>query len=143
MNGFLITEETLLHNGDRIELGVNHFFRINCPIEKPISASLIKPVQSLSDFKHAQEEVLLSKIICNVDEEERNYDSKSPDSSDSIDENSVGLEFAIRKFGKNYPAHSKRVFSTSSSSSSLGNLNECLNFCFLNNNLMFFSLNVM
>jgi kinesin family protein 13 len=31
VNGTLITGETLLHHSDRIVLGLNHYFRINCP----------------------------------------------------------------------------------------------------------------
>jgi hypothetical protein len=30
-NGVVVTEKTLLHHGDRILWGNNHFFRINCP----------------------------------------------------------------------------------------------------------------
>ena len=31
VNGIEIKERTLLHNGDRLLWGSNHFFRINCP----------------------------------------------------------------------------------------------------------------
>jgi hypothetical protein len=30
-NGVVVTEKTVLHHGDRILWGNNHFFRINCP----------------------------------------------------------------------------------------------------------------
>jgi kinesin family member 13 len=31
VNGFPITEKTLLHHGDRLLWGNHHFFRVNCP----------------------------------------------------------------------------------------------------------------
>jgi hypothetical protein len=125
INGFLVSEETLLNHGDRIELGINHFFRINCPIDKQ-NANTLKTISSLSDFKYAQEEILLNKMAHqhhhHTDEEESNYESKSPDSSDSIDEHSVNLEYAIKNYEKNFPIRSKFDLSSSSSSSSLGTI---------------------
>ena len=37
-NGVVVTEKMLLHHGDRILWGNNHFFRINCP--RPPGAGL-------------------------------------------------------------------------------------------------------
>lgn len=116
----MISEETVLCNGDRIELGVNHFFRINCPIEKEVQH--LRHVTSLSDFKFAQEEVLLSKIMhLSETDSDSIYANKTPQSSDSIDEHSVNLEYAVKKFEQNY-SNSRGFMSTSSSSSSLGKL---------------------
>lgn len=121
VNGYLICEETLLNHGDRIELGVNHFFRLNCPIEKdPSTNSSLKEVTSLSDFKYAQEEILLSKIVNNTDEDAYHiYSDNTQQSSDSIDENSVNLEYAVKKIEQNYSTNSWDFMSTSSSVSSL------------------------
>ncbi len=121
VNGYLISEETLLHHGDRIELGVNHFFRLNCPRQEQSSLSPVQHITSLSDFKIAQEEVLLSKVVPDSNDPNKIYTNKTPQSSDSIDEDSVNLEYAVRKFEQNY-SNSRGFMSTSSSSSSLGNL---------------------
>jgi len=121
VNGYLISEETVLHNGDRIELGVNHFFRINCPASE-IQKDSMKHFKSLSDFKYAQEEVLLSKVISQyevTDSGDSLYTNKSPQSSDSIDEHSVNLEYAVKKFEKNCTSNLKGFLSSSSSFSSL------------------------
>ena len=63
----------------------------------------------------------MSKLVKNVDDEGNHlYNNKSPESSDSIDENSVNLEYAVRKFEKNFASNYKGHMTTSSSTSSLG-----------------------
>lgn len=80
---------------------------------------------SLSDFKIAQEEVLLSKVVAHSDDPNSIYANKTPQSSDSIDEQSVNLEYAVKKFEQNFSS-SRGFMSTSSSSSSLGNFSRLL-----------------
>ncbi len=121
VNGYLISEETVLNNGDRIELGVNHFFRINCPINEVHKESL-KHFKSLTDFRHAQEEILLSKVLNQYegsDSGDALYTNKTPQSSDSIDEHSVNLEYAVKKFERSYTSNLRGFLSSSSSFSSL------------------------
>ena len=45
-----------MQHGDRIEIGVNHFFRLNCP------STQLKKTRSEFDLIRAQEEILLSKL---------------------------------------------------------------------------------
>ena len=74
VNGKLIQGETPLHHGDRIALGINHYFRLNCPLEgggettTTPTTSLVSPgglkssksANSDTEFNIAQEEVLLN-----------------------------------------------------------------------------------
>ena len=150
----MISGETLLNNGDRIALGINHFFKLNCPIT-PTNSSLSQSLQSSpahspsthrkpeSDFKSAQEEVLLpankQQQQTSESEDGENKATSSPSSlspTNSIDENGVALEYAIKKLEDEYSTSwqtVKRVrssgitstsrLSNSSSSSSLSRYN--------------------
>eukprot|EP00794_Sanderia_malayensis_P012185 gene12185-13443_t len=60
VNGQLITERTQLRHGDRILLGNNHFFRLNCPH----STSMIQDseLDQTVDFDFAQSELMLNEF---------------------------------------------------------------------------------
>ena len=57
VNGTLISEETLLHHSDRVVIGLNHFFRINCP-NKSTKRNNNENDDEEIDYAIAQEEVL-------------------------------------------------------------------------------------
>ena len=121
----MISGETALNNGDRIELGVNHFFRINCPVERGglYEHLQIKHVKSMSDFMNAQEEILFSKVVRQYENgSDEIYTNGNPQSSDSIDENSVNLEYAVKKFERSYASNVRGFISSASSFSSLGSI---------------------
>jgi kinesin family protein 13 len=150
VNGKLIHGETLLHHGDRVALGMNHFFRLNCPADD-LANEITK--KSFDDYNKAQEEILLqnrhisSNIITSANEENSNNNNleeieneteeKSVSSSttfsnsNSIDENGLTIEMAIQKFEHDYANFkSDRItnldhsmLSNSSSTSSLGMTN--------------------
>lgn len=122
MNGKLIQGETVLHHGDRIVLGINHFFRLNCPLAN-------QSVETI-EFSRAQEEVLLQNrshhspksaaqepsdttLAATVtDDENRSTSSifSSTTASSSNDESSNGLilEMAIQRFEKEYSSLNSR-----------------------------------
>ena len=121
VNGVLIHGETILHHGDRIALGLHHYFRLNCPIDgmgcpsnDNKNSNLLKHVKSMTDFNKAQEEVFLQNKLHNLNqsineseglgglinnaEDENKSLSSTFSNSNSIDENGVALELAIQKF---------------------------------------------
>ncbi|XP_062594579.1 kinesin-like protein KIF14 [Saccostrea cucullata] len=56
VNGNLISEPTILHHGDRVILGGDHYFRFNHPIE--VSNKQTTPAQQeMKDFEFAKQEV--------------------------------------------------------------------------------------
>jgi len=59
INGLSIKKETLLQHGDRIEIGINHFFRLNSP---SLNTNDIHLTRSEYDLSSAQEEILFSKL---------------------------------------------------------------------------------
>lgn len=131
VNGKLISGETLLHHGDRIALGINHIFRLNCPAgSSPTveASSGLKHVKSVTDFSKAQDEIILQRNKSNqangsdnnsVDEENKSL-SSTFSNSNSIDENGMALELAIQKFEQDY-ANNKMSKSLRSSGSNLMN----------------------
>jgi kinesin family protein 13 len=88
----LIKKETKLHHGDRIEIGINHFFRLNCPTTS--QQNQLKKFESEYDLIRAQEEILFSKL--------KDLDESEVTSDDASNEN----------------LNNKSLMSTSSSSSS-------------------------
>ena len=127
---------------------MNHFFRLNCPVDDSTNEITKKP---FDDFNKAQEEILLqnrhlnSTVITSVNEENSNsnnnleeLDNESEEksvsssttfsNSNSIDENGLTIEMAIQRFEHDYANFkSDRItnlehsmLSTSSSTSSLG-----------------------
>jgi kinesin family protein 13 len=107
VNGKLIQGETVLHHGDRIVLGINHFFRLNCPVESTNADSMITHSKSDTDFSKAQEEVLLSNKLTGSDNNEMMMDDESKSilssNSNSIaDENGIVLELAIQKLEQDF-----------------------------------------
>ncbi len=107
-----------MHHGDRIALGLHHYFRLNCPIDgasidETKDSNLLKHVKSVTDFNKAQEEVFLqnkslnlnqsindseSSSLTNSAEDENKSLSSTFSNSNSIDENGVALELAIQRF---------------------------------------------
>lgn len=56
VNGNLVSEPTILHHGDRVILGGDHYFRFNHPIE--VSNKQTTPAQQeMKDFEFAKQEV--------------------------------------------------------------------------------------
>ena len=55
VNGTLINEETLLHHSDRILIGLNHFFRINCP-NKALRRESLNVEDFNSNYEGGEEE---------------------------------------------------------------------------------------
>ena len=112
-----------MHHGDRIALGLNHYFRINCPVDtnatnnEPNNANFLAHVKSVTDFTRAQEEVLLqnkrnhnhqnntdsdNSSLTNSTEDENKSLSSTFSNSNSIDENGVALEIAVQKLEQDY-----------------------------------------
>ena len=146
INGQLIHGETELHHGDRIALGLNHYFRINCPTDTNLSlsgannVSLLKHVNSVTDFSRAQEEVLLqnkgthsnnnhanqssndsdnSSVTNSVEDESKSL-SSTFSNSNSIDENGVALEIAIQRLENDY-SNTKNAHKNANSSENSSN----------------------
>jgi kinesin family protein 13 len=99
VNGKQIHGETLLHHGDRIALGMNHFFRLNCPVNEREqlannSSSLlqIKNNKSFDDFNRAQEEILLQSRslmgsdLANGTHQQTNDPNSSQEDTEVVDE---------------------------------------------------------
>ena len=93
-----IKKETLLQHGDRIEIGINHFFRLNSPSVNKNENGIdsIHLARSEYDLSSAQEEILYSKLK-------------------ELDDSEAGLLEADSAMNSNQSA-----MSTSSSSSSIG-----------------------
>jgi kinesin family protein 13 len=127
INGKLIYGETVLNHGDRIVLGINHFFRLNCPNFNYISesssltSSQIRFSKSDNDFNMAQEEVLLwqnnkrNSILNNINsnqdletnsssiiDDENKSTISSHSNSTFEDNNGIQLELAIKKLEQEY-----------------------------------------
>lgn len=122
MNGKTIDGETVLHHGDRIVLGLNHYFRINCPIDNGIE----RMNRSELDFNRAQEEVLFrnKKLQSSswIENDSNIDDDRSTSSIYSNNyEDNVELELAIQKLEQEYSNtnfnNSNHISSSSSSSS--------------------------
>lgn len=141
----MIHGETVLHHGDRIALGTNHFFRINCPIEPELnndSGLGSKQTKSDVDFSRAQEEVLLQNksqksSSPDIDSSLISFDDVNKSTSslfsnvNNTDENALEMEMAIQKFEQEYsnskllnPRSNARIPSSSSSSSISKSLNK-------------------
>lgn len=136
MNGKQIHGETILHHGDRIVLGINHFFRLNCPAlnsttSSPHNESSDLPSSITIDFSRAQEEVLLhgkshvaplnDQVLPEIsslglEDENRSTSSilSSSTTASSNDESSSGivLELAIQQFEKEYSSISSKRLET-------------------------------
>lgn len=52
MNGRAVTGRTMLHNGDRLVLGGNHYFRVSNPHDKS------SPAEPPADYEFAHKEIL-------------------------------------------------------------------------------------
>ncbi|CAF0703162.1 unnamed protein product [Brachionus calyciflorus] len=129
VNGKLIRGETVLHHGDRIVLGINHFFRINCPTDNNTD----RMNRSEIDFNRAQEEVLLENknlnspnwiegdSMINIDDESKSTSSIFSNTTSSDDNNTLALELAIQKFEQEYSASTSSRIPTSSSSQKISN----------------------
>ena len=109
VNGKLIRGETYLQNGDRIVLGVNHFFRINCPASSATGSKTEKAASSSpsSSFRQAQEELMLHGQLKSDSEDgfEDYSASSSASSSNPIDcstSDANELTAAICKFERDY-----------------------------------------
>ncbi|RMZ95929.1 kinesin KIF13A [Brachionus plicatilis] len=124
VNGKVIERETVLHHGDRIVLGINHYFRLNCPTASGID----RMNRSELDFNRAQEEVLFrNKNLQSSSwiENESNIDDDKSNSSifSSNYEDNLELELAIQKLEQEYSntnfnnSNSNHISSSSSSSS--------------------------
>jgi kinesin family protein 13 len=115
VNGKLIQGETVLHHGDRIVLGINHFFRLNCPVESSSNSNADSPLKhskSDTDFSRAQEEVRLNNKLgspehndaggnsMNMDDESKSI--LSSNSNSTTDENGIVLELAIQKLEQDF-----------------------------------------
>jgi kinesin family member 13 len=96
VNGNLITEETFLNNGDRIVLGKNHFFRLNCPqspVNSPNESMSLKKEDHLNDTNESNESsASLSSPSSST--------ALSP--SNSFQRSDVSLEEAIKTLEKEY-----------------------------------------
>lgn len=122
VNGKTIKGETILLNGDRIVLGVSHFFRLNCPTDNNVD----RMNRSDIDFNRAQEEVLFrnknEQSNSWMDNDSNIDDDKSTSSifSSNYDDNTE-LEVAIKKLEQEYSStnfnNSNQVSGSSSSSS--------------------------
>ncbi len=131
VNGKNIHEETVLQHGDRIVLGVNHFFRLNCPTGSHLNENnKLKCSPSVTDFKRAQEEVLIHEKVNNrlvnkdgndvpsiYDEDESKSMSPTMSNSNSIDENVSAFESAIHKMEQDFQSVRLNTMDTLSSSS--------------------------
>lgn len=122
VNGKSIHGETILYHGDRIVLGINHFFRLNCPTDEAASINNIKQSKSDTEFNMAQEEVILqsNKLksepasendSLNLDEENKSI--LSSHSSSSTDDSGLVLELAIQKLEQDFSSmNTSRTSST-------------------------------
>ena len=117
----MIKSERQLHHGDRIELGVNHFFRLNCPVGVNGELERLNKIKSENDFNFVQEEILLSKMRPN-DEETASTDDGDDSPSSTVDDSDASMHLAVRKIKHCSDANMNFSFmsKSSSSSSSLG-----------------------
>lgn len=56
VNGKQITERTLLRNGNRLLVGMNHFFKVNCPKVMDMEQSIMED-STMFDYNDAWHEV--------------------------------------------------------------------------------------